>query len=153
MNFVESLRSVFRQYVGFTGRARRSEFWWFFLFCFLVGLAAQTLDASLFDTSVDETGPTEVVTTLALFLPSVAVAARRLHDTGRSGWWQLLAITVIGLIPLIFWWCQDGHDGLNHHGPNPKDPGYLGAPDPFGAPTSYQPYPTQGGTPPPPPQH
>lgn len=53
---------------------------------------------------------------LALFLPSLAVGARRLHDVGRSGWWQLLAFTVIGLIPLIIWWATDTKQEQNKYG-------------------------------------
>ena len=57
---------------------------------------------------------------LAVLVPSIAVAARRLHDTNRSGWWQLIALTVIGIIPLIIFYAQDSDPGPNQYGPNPK---------------------------------
>lgn len=128
MSFTEAIRSVLSQYVGFTGRARRSEFWWWFLFVFLVGIVAGILD-QLLGTTVGEgfnqTGVIAIVTSLALILPNLAVAVRRLHDTGRSGWWVLIGlIPVIGFIVLIVFYVQDSQPGPNEHGPNPKEPGY-----------------------------
>jgi uncharacterized membrane protein YhaH (DUF805 family) len=75
---------------------------------------------------------------LALLLPSLAVAARRLHDTGRSGWWLLLIFAIlIGWIILIVWYCQDSNSGENKYGPSPKaegpsspEPGYPSYPPP-----------------------
>jgi uncharacterized membrane protein YhaH (DUF805 family) len=57
---------------------------------------------------------------LAVFIPGIAVAVRRLHDTGRSGWWYLLVFTIIGIIPLIIWFASDSQPGTNQWGPNPK---------------------------------
>ena len=63
-----------------------------------------------------DNGIINLIVTLSVFLPSIAVAARRLHDTGRSGWWQLLTITIIGIIPLIIWYCSEGTKEANEYG-------------------------------------
>ena len=85
MGFAEAVQSCLQQYVGFSGRARRSEYWWFFLFTILVSIVAGVLD-SILGTMDDETnvGVIGTIASLALLLPSLAVAIRRLHDTSRS---------------------------------------------------------------------
>ena len=115
MSFVDAINSCFRQYVGFSGRASRSEFWWFMLFGFLVGAAASI---------VDPRNTIGGLISLALLLPTLAVSARRLHDTGRSGWWLLIALVPIaGLIVLIVFFVMRGDPGVNRHGPPPADAG------------------------------
>ncbi|MFB5268230.1 DUF805 domain-containing protein [Paenibacillus enshidis] len=108
--------SVLKNYVGFQGRARREEYWMFVLFNFGVTIVLSVLEALL--------GIGQVLTTiygLAVLLPSLAVGARRLHDTGRSGWWLLLnLIPLIGSIILIVFMIQDSRFGDNQYGPNPK---------------------------------
>ena len=127
MSFTDSIRSCLTQYVGFAGRARRSEFWYWFLFKILLGIVTALLDRFL----LGQTGALGTITgivNLALLLPSLAVNARRLHDTGRSGWWQLLLlIPVIGIIVLIVFWVQDSH-GDNQYGPSPKGATVAGPP-------------------------
>lgn len=111
MSFTEAISSCFRQYVGFNGRAPRSEFWYFQLFAVLLGIGAPILDP---------TGGVGALISLALLLPSLAVAARRLHDTNRSGWWILIAlIPLIGIIVLIVWWASRGDPHANRYGPPP----------------------------------
>ncbi len=95
MNFGQSITSCFSQYATFSGRASRSEFWWFFLFQILVSVAAGMVSEKL-----------SGLVSLGLLLPALAVGTRRLHDIGRSGWWQLLLITVIGILVLVFFWVQ-----------------------------------------------
>ena len=90
MSFADAVRSVLSKYVVFAGRARRSEFWWFALFAGIVYIVAGILDAVIGSQVIG------YLVALALLLPSLAVTVRRLHDTGRSGWWIL-----IGIIPLI----------------------------------------------------
>ncbi len=121
MGFVEAVQSCFRQYVGFSGRARRSEYWWFFLFTILVSIVTSVLDSILGTRSEDtNVGVIGTIASLALLLPSIAVAIRRLHDTSRSGWWILIGlIPIVGWIILIVFYCQDSH-GDNEHGPSPK---------------------------------
>lgn len=101
MSFVEAIKTCFRKYVDFKGRARRSEYWWFFLFTFLLSIVASILDGFITGGSTaavdpttgiqqtQTTGPIGTITSLAVLLPGLAVGFRRLHDTGRSGWWML----------------------------------------------------------------
>ena len=95
MNFGQAISSCLSQYATFSGRASCSEFWWFFLFQVLVQIAAATLGNTV-----------AALISLGLLLPALAVGARRLHDIGRSGWWQLLTLTGIGVLVLIYWWVQ-----------------------------------------------
>jgi uncharacterized membrane protein YhaH (DUF805 family) len=98
MTFTDSISTCFKKYATFDGTASVSEFWWFFLFQVLVGLVTQMLGNTL-----------NILVSLALLLPAIAVGCRRLHDTDRSGWLQLLwFIPLIGWIVLIVFWVQDG---------------------------------------------
>ncbi len=86
--FSEAIRVCLGKYIAFSGRASRSEYWYFFLFTVLAGLVAAVLDAGLFGTGwEDEFSPLNTLTNLALLLPMLAVGWRRLHDINRSGWW------------------------------------------------------------------
>ena len=136
MNFIQSISTCMRKYVTFSGRATRSEFWWFYLFTVLVNFAATSQASSFVPALLDGQDMTEnessyflnnffflylsTITSLILLLPSLAVAVRRLHDVGRSGWWILIAFTVIGIIPLLIWYVTDTKDEENIYGPNPK---------------------------------
>ncbi len=98
MTFQESVKTCFSKYADFTGRATRSEYWWFVLFVVLVSAATSLVSHVL-----------SALFSLATFLPSIAAAARRLHETNRSGWWQLIALVpVIGIIVLIVFLAQEG---------------------------------------------
>lgn len=109
MTFQESIKACFNKYADFNGRATRSEFWWFFLFVFLVAMAASIISPML-----------SMLFSLAVLLPSVTVGARRLHDTGRSGWWQLIGlIPLIGLIVLVVFMAQEGRAEASAPGPQP----------------------------------
>jgi uncharacterized membrane protein YhaH (DUF805 family) len=123
MSFTAAVRSVLTQYVGFSGRARRSEYWWFFLFSILVNIVTTILDTTLGTTFDDSSnGVIGLIVSLALFLPGLAVAIRRLHDTDRSGWWILIGlIPIIGWIILLVFYVQNGTAGPNSYGPDPKD--------------------------------
>lgn len=122
MDFVTAVKTCLAKYVGFSGRARRSEYWYFFLFTFIVTLAATIVDVVLgTDAALGGNGVVGTVVSLALFLPSLAVGVRRLHDTDRSGWWMLIGlIPIIGWILLIVWYCTDTKPGDNKYGANPK---------------------------------
>ena len=139
MTFPDAVKICFNKYVDFNGRARRSEFWWWALFTFLLGIVASIIDAVLGTRNGSGTGLIGSIVNLAVLLPSLAVGARRLHDTGRSGWWQLLWIVIcIGWIFLIIWYVQDSQ-GDNKYGPSPKPVaggGPYGQPpaDPYGQP-------------------
>ncbi|UYM05733.1 DUF805 domain-containing protein [Solicola gregarius] len=120
MGFVEAVQTVLSKYVVFSGRARRSEYWWFFLFSVLVSLVASAIDAAAGTDYGSGGGVINTIVGLALFLPGLAVAIRRLHDTGRVGWWILIGlIPLIGWIVLIIFYVQDSHAD-NKYGPNPK---------------------------------
>jgi uncharacterized membrane protein YhaH (DUF805 family) len=117
MNFGEAIKSGFQNYVTFSGRAPRSGYWYWVLFAVLVSMASGILDAAIFPDAAPQ--PIGAVTSLILFLPGLAVGIRRLHDIDRSGWWVLIAITVIGIILLIIWACLRGTPGANRFGPDP----------------------------------
>ena len=115
-----------KKYAVFAGRARRKEFWFFCLFYLIFALAATIVDAVLgTEYSVDETasiGLFSSVYAIAMIVPSFAVLARRLHDTGRSGWWILIGlIPIIGTIVLFVFAVLDSQEGENRFGPNPKE--------------------------------
>lgn len=114
MNFQNAIASGFRNYTNFSGRAVRSEFWYWVLFCFLGGIVTFILDGAIFPDNV--LSPLNAIFNLATLLPSLAVGARRLHDTDHTGWWQLIGLTLIGAILLIYWYCQPGQPGDNRFG-------------------------------------
>jgi uncharacterized membrane protein YhaH (DUF805 family) len=114
---------VYKKYADFTGRARRSEYWYFFLFYTIAYIVLSIIDASIGTYSVQSSiGLLGGLYMLASLIPSVAVGIRRLHDTGRSGWWLLIGlIPLIGAIVIIVFFVQDSAPGANQYGPNPKE--------------------------------
>lgn len=107
MTFGKAISTCFAKYVDFNGRASRPEFWWFYLFTILLSWGSILVDSSQF---------LSMIVNLAVFLPVIAAGSRRLHDTNRSGWWQLIMLTVIGIIPLVIWWASKGSDQDNQYG-------------------------------------
>ena len=105
MTFSESISTCFAKFSNFNGRASRAEFWWFFLFVTGCEFIADVWD---YVTGEAEYGFFIWAVLLATLVPSISVGARRLHDVGKSGWYQLLALTIIGLIPLFFWYASVG---------------------------------------------
>ena len=117
MTHNEAVVSGFRRYLDFRTRSSRSEYWWWYLFGIEATVGAMVLDAVL-GISVFN-----AIISLALFILGIAIGVRRLHDVGRSGWWILIAFTVIGIIfPLFYWSVQRGTQGTNKHGPDPLHP-------------------------------
>ena len=105
MNFQDAIKTCLSNYAVFEGRASRSEYWWFILFTLLVGGALSVVSEKL-----------NIIFEIAVFLPSIAAATRRLHDTNRSGWMQLIAlIPVLGFIILIVFLAQDTVVENNQH--------------------------------------
>ena len=96
MSYMEAIKSGYSNYAKFNGRASRSEFWWFFLFSNTLIFLGITLDGSWNKADLFYSGFWESLFTLVLIIPFIAVACRRLHDIGKSGWWQLIQITIIG---------------------------------------------------------
>jgi uncharacterized membrane protein YhaH (DUF805 family) len=118
MGFQEAVATCLRRYAVFEGRARRSEYWWFFLFNVLMQAATGLVDAALF--GQDSVGLVNALYGLAVLLPGLAVAVRRLHDVNRSGWWLLISlIPVLGILLLIVWFCRRGDAGPNRFGTDP----------------------------------
>ncbi|MDO9412703.1 MAG: DUF805 domain-containing protein [Pseudolabrys sp.] len=113
MGFVEAIQSGFNNYATFSGRAARSEYWYWTLFNLIVSIVAGIVDIVI---GLDLL---QAIVGLALLLPSLAVAARRLHDLDRTAWWLLIALTLIGCILLLIWDCIKGTPGPNRFGPDP----------------------------------
>ena len=112
MNMSQAVSTVLlKKYATFNGRAGLSEYWWYILFLVFGNLVFSSLDSFLGTTAgFMYQGNIEVKTSLfngifslLTFIPSIAVAARRLHDVNKSGWWQLLMLTIIGIFPLVYW--------------------------------------------------
>ena len=126
MNMKEAVTSVvIKKYATFSGRASRSEYWWFSLAYLLVYISTVILD-NIFGTTYDNQSPDGWITglfSIAITIPSLAVWVRRLHDRGHSGWWTLIIFTIIGLIPIIYWSvmpAKEGEEGReNKWGTNP----------------------------------
>ena len=107
MTFIESIQTCFQKYATFDGTARRSEYWWFALFSIIANLVLGEISTTL-----------GAVFVLATVIPSIAVATRRLHDTDRSGWWQLISLVpLVGIIILIVFLAQDSRP--NRYGAAP----------------------------------
>lgn len=110
------------KYATFSGRSRRKEYWMFTLFSVLISVGMAIID-TLVGTynAAAGIGLLQGLFVLAILVPSIALAARRLHDTGRSGWLQLLfIIPLVGIVLWIIWMAKDGDYGVNKYGPNPK---------------------------------
>ena len=124
MSFGEAVRTVLSKYVCFTGRARRSEYWYFILFQFLVSLALG-VTLSVIGVQQSTVESLSSLLSLALMLPGLGVVWRRLHDIGKSGanyFWVF--VPIVGAILLLVWLCRDGDHGPNRFGPDPKAPAY-----------------------------
>jgi uncharacterized membrane protein YhaH (DUF805 family) len=107
---------VLKKYAVFNGRARRTEFWMFTLINIIILIVL-----SIIDGLIGSPGIISLIYSLAVLIPCIAVTARRLHDTGRSGWWILISlIPLIGAIVLLVFTVQDSKSGENQYGPNPK---------------------------------
>lgn len=116
--------AVLKQYAVFNGRARRSEYWFFFLFNLIISLVLGVIDNAMGLTTDGGGGVLGAIYGLAVLLPAIGVSIRRLHDTGRSGWWLLMVfVPVVGFIVLLVFFALDGEPGSNEYGPNPKQVG------------------------------
>lgn len=114
MNFMDAVKTAFSRYVDFQGRSRRSEFWWFALFNFILSAVANVIDASIGIPILS------VIVLLVLIIPGIAVSIRRLHDLDKSGWWLFIGlIPIVGAILLIVWYATEGTKGDNRFGADP----------------------------------
>ena len=119
MTFVEAVKSVFTKYATFSGRARRSEYWYFFLFNCIVSALIGAIGAAI--GGEGSANPLSTIWSLAVLIPTLAVSWRRLHDIGKAGgFWFLNFIPLVGQIILLVWFCKDSQPEDNQYGPNPK---------------------------------
>jgi uncharacterized membrane protein YhaH (DUF805 family) len=115
---------VLKKYAVFDGRARRKEYWMFFLFNFIVSIVLGIIDGVIGTGGNGSVGILGGLYALAVLLPSIGVGIRRLHDTGRSGWWLLIGfVPLIGVLVLIFFFVTAGNPGPNQYGEDPKAAG------------------------------
>lgn len=113
MDFTQAVKTCLNKFAAFDGRARRSEYWYFFLIYMLVQVAAAIVEGIL--------GlPLSLILSLVLLLPTLAVNVRRLHDLEKSGWWYLLVfVPLIGALVLLYWATRKGTPGPNRFGEDP----------------------------------
>ena len=111
-----------KKYACFSGRARRQEYWLFFLFNLIASIIINVIGGVLAGaTGVDAFAFLVAIYSLAVLIPGFAVFCRRMHDTGRSGWWWLIGfVPFVGGIILLVFCCLDSQPGENQYGPNPK---------------------------------
>ncbi len=150
MGFIEATKTCFRKYIVTSGRASRSEYWWFFLAIILMSIVAGILDFAIFGIDDQGNGPAGIIVSLGTFIPSITAAIRRLHDTGKA--WYYLLVPLVGIligvavmfllsglgtiaailgflimaagVLLQLWWLIKPSDpGTNAFGPNPFDGG------------------------------
>ncbi|WP_176048929.1 DUF805 domain-containing protein [Burkholderia sp. BCC1644] len=122
MGFSEAVRTVLNKYATFEGRARRAEYWYFTLVSVILSIVVQIIGAGGRDGGLITLLLLGIIclVSLALIIPGIAVSVRRLHDTGRSGWFLLIAlIPIVGGILLLVWMCSRGTDGPNRFGADP----------------------------------
>lgn len=127
MGFLEAVKSFWSNYATFTGRSRRSEYWFIQLFLVLTNLAAAAIDLALMSGDFDRFiangggGIVGLIWILATIVPALAVLVRRLHDTGRTGWWALIGvIPLVGGIILLVFTVLESEVSENAHGVSPK---------------------------------
>jgi uncharacterized membrane protein YhaH (DUF805 family) len=132
MNFTEAVSKVYRNYVNFNGRARRSEYWWWALYMLITGTVIAVIESRMglgmghmgmgggAMSAGYQGGPLSGLWSLAHLLPGLGVAVRRLHDTERSGWWLLIIlIPLIGALALLYFLVSKGTSGPNRFGEDP----------------------------------
>ena len=127
MGFVESIKICFSKYFVFSSRSTRSEYWYFSLFwvigVIIVVLVDFALNPELLELETawydQPIGPVELIFNLAVIVPYISVTIRRLHDVNRSGWWWLIPITIIGIIPYLYWMIKPSDTSTNKYGSKP----------------------------------
>lgn len=128
MDFQAAIRSFWKRYRNFSGRSRRSEYWFIQLFLVATNLAVAIIDLALMGWDVDRFiangggGIVGLLWILVTIVPTFAVLVRRLHDTGKSGWWALVGfLPLVGAIVLLVFTVTDSSPGANKFGPSPKE--------------------------------
>src|SRR5262245_31469173 len=123
MGFIEAVTTCLSKYATFSGRAIRSEYWYWMLAVMLASWVAMFLDAMVFGVNAFDPDPSGIgvlnlLFSLAVLLPGLAVTVRRLHDVDRSGWWVLIVFTIVGMLVLLYWMVIRGTVGDNRFGPD-----------------------------------
>ncbi|GDY26982.1 DUF805 domain-containing protein [Agarivorans sp. Toyoura001] len=113
---------VLKQYLVFSGRSRRKEYWMFVLINSIVSVLLSVVDQAIGSVNVESgMGILGSIYGIAVLLPSIGVAMRRLHDTGRTGWWLwIVLVPIIGVLVLLYFFCSDSQSESNQYGANPK---------------------------------
>ena len=123
MGFMDAAKNaIMNNYANFSGRASRSEYWWFVLFYFALTIPAALIDWIIGIELIPGYGPFAIILIIAFFLPNISLLVRRLHDTGRSGWMYLIGlIPCVGFIILLVFLVQDGEPHPNAYGEVPTN--------------------------------
>ena len=129
MSFGDSIKTVFSKFVDFSGRASRSEFWWFTLFSSCASIVLGVFDGFILviaDVPLDSVlwmlSPMSTLFSLIVILPSLGVAVRRLHDSGKSGWSIFIVLVpCVGIILYFIWLIQEGEPHDNMYGAVPTN--------------------------------
>ena len=123
MGFMDAVKNaIMNNYANFSGRASRSEFWWWTLFYFLVSIPVSFIDLIIGIEPIPGYGPFGIILIIGLFLPNFGIIFRRLHDTGRSGWWYFIALVpCVGYIILLVFTIMDGEPHPNAYGEVPTN--------------------------------
>ena len=132
MNFTDAVKAYFLKWNDFRSRSSRSEYWWATLFVTLasipVGFIIGFVIGILFLTAGFSETTMEIVVGIVMLpiqifiiIASTCLVIRRLHDVDKSGWWYLIIFTIIGIIPLLIWYCSKGTDGENRFGKDPLE--------------------------------
>ena len=116
VSFAQSWVLFFRNYAKFSGRSSRSAYWFWALWSVIVVFFIEILRSGSEEPGIVDI--IDLVWSLAILVPSFAISARRLHDVGRSGWWQLIVLTIVGIIPLFIWFVRAGDSDTNKYGDN-----------------------------------
>ncbi len=118
MSFGQAISSGFKNYAVFSGRATRSAFWWFYLFTVIVLIAISVIESAMGSSGiVGGLGIISIIWSLAVFLPTLGLMIRRLHDADHSGWWWFIGLVpLVGMIVLIVFWATPGTQGENKFG-------------------------------------
>ena len=121
MSIMDAVKTCLEQYVGFDGRASRSEYWWFFLAFVIAGFVTNILDGIIFGFGLTDPTWISTILQLGLFLPILAVVFRRLHDHGKSGWNVCWAFLILPIFYLTYLMIIDGEAQGNAYGPVPTN--------------------------------
>ena len=122
MGFKNSTKNYFIKWNDFSSRISRSEYWWGYLGIILISIVVGLIvgfTLALMGMSEDKINLAIVPFQLFTLIASLALGARRLHDLDKSRWWQLLSLTIIGAIPVLYWYCKKGNEEDNRFGSDP----------------------------------